>query len=196
MPRITGSLTSDRRRLVAFGALELLAREGIQGLTHRRLDRSLDLPEGSSSNVFPRRLDLQRAAIDALVVQDRAVAESVLHDRPNLPWNIETAARVLTDVILAWLRPENRRFALARYTLLLEAPRQPELASIMLTARGKFTALAEQLCSNTRGTTDRAEVALQLVAWADGVLIAHLVDASNAPSPDRILQGAREFLSA
>lgn len=191
MSRVSDSLSSERRRQIAFGALDLLATEGAHGLTHRRLDRSLNLPEGSTSNVFSRRMDLLRAAVDALVVSEEAVLAPVLKDPPDLPWDAETSATVLTDVLLAWLLPDNRRYLLARYTLLLEATRQQELATVMRAARNRFAALAELLCTATAGARADSHMAMQLVAYADGVLLAHLIDETTAPSADRIRHGIR-----
>ncbi|KQU50499.1 hypothetical protein ASG84_25910 [Rhodococcus sp. Leaf278] len=191
MSRVSDSLSSERRRKIAFGAVDLLATEGAHGLTHRRLDRSLNLPEGSSSNVFSRRMDLLRAAVDALVVHEEAVLDPVLKERPDMPWDAETSATVLTDVLLAWLLPDNRRYLLARYTLLLEATRQQELATVMRAARNRFIALADLLCAGTAGAHTNSDMAMQLVAYADGVLMAHLIDESTAPSADRIRHGIR-----
>ena len=46
------SNVQDRRTLIAEAALELLAREGARGLTHRAVDRELAFPDG---NCKPRR---------------------------------------------------------------------------------------------------------------------------------------------
>ena len=61
---------SARRQQLAEGAIDLLAEHGAHGLTHRRLDRWLELPEGSTSNLFPTREALLAAALDALVEVD------------------------------------------------------------------------------------------------------------------------------
>lgn len=39
----------DRRALIAETTLDLIARDGLRALTHRAVDRALDLPDGSCS---------------------------------------------------------------------------------------------------------------------------------------------------
>lgn len=47
-----------RRDEVCDAGLEVLATEGLRGLTHRAVDRSASLPDGSTSNVFRTRAAL------------------------------------------------------------------------------------------------------------------------------------------
>ncbi|MDZ7931383.1 MAG: hypothetical protein U5N21_15545 [Rhodococcus sp. (in: high G+C Gram-positive bacteria)] len=197
MTRVSGSQGSDRRRLLADGAIELLATDGVHGLTHRRLDKSLGIPAGSTSNIFRRRIDLLRAALDALVEREMVVVHEVMADREPGSWSVSTAADVFADVVDAWLLPVNRTLLVARYTLILESSRSDELAPLLIAARGRFTALAELLCvaagAESEGTS--LDPAIQLVAWADGVLLAHVTAGFRAPTRADVQQGVRRLLA-
>lgn len=54
----------DRREAISIAAVELVAEGGSHALTHRRIDRRLGLPEGTTSNYARNRRDLVRLVID------------------------------------------------------------------------------------------------------------------------------------
>ncbi|OZD71158.1 hypothetical protein CH272_20395 [Rhodococcus sp. 05-340-1] len=194
--RVSGSPGSDRRRLLADGAIELLATDGVHGLTHRRLDKALGIPAGSTSNVFRRRIDLLKAALDELVEREMVVVQDVMADRESGPWTVDTAADLFADVIDAWLLPANHTLLVARYTLILESSRSDELAPLLIAARGRFTELAELLCAAAGVGSEETSTdpAVQLVAWADGVLLAHVTAGVRAPTRADVHQGVRRLL--
>lgn len=54
----------DRREAIAIAAVELVAEAGSHALTHRRIDKRLGLPPGTTSNYARTRRDLVRMVID------------------------------------------------------------------------------------------------------------------------------------
>jgi DNA-binding transcriptional regulator YbjK len=50
----------SRRALIADAAISTLARDGMRGLTHRAVDRTAGLPEGSASYYFRTRRPCSR----------------------------------------------------------------------------------------------------------------------------------------
>lgn len=54
----------ERRDLLRDTAIEVLAREGVHRLTHRRVDHVAGLPTGTTKNYFPTRDALLRAAAE------------------------------------------------------------------------------------------------------------------------------------
>lgn len=183
-------LGSDRRRALAEGAIALLAEGGAHGLTHRRLDRRLGLPEGSTSNVFPSRDQLLAAALAALVDVDmrQAARERVEVRTPR------DAADAFADVVVAWLAPDARPRLVARYELLLEASRRPVLQREFLAHRAGFAQLAEKLAA-AAGCDDPGRRGAELVAWADGVLLDHVAGPGSELDRDAVAAAARRLLT-
>ena len=56
----------SRRALIADAAISTLARDGMRGLTHRAVDRTAGLPEGSASYYFRTRQALLQATVERL----------------------------------------------------------------------------------------------------------------------------------
>lgn len=191
MPRSAPLLGTDRRRLLAEGAVELLAEEGAHGLTHRRLDRKLGLPEGSTSNVFSSRDELLAGALAALV--DIDLAEIGL-DAPPEVRSPRQAAEVFGDVVAGWLAPAARARLVARYELLLESSRRPALQEAFLAHRVQFAGLAEWL-ADAAGCEDPGRRGAELVAWADGVLLDHVAGPGSELDRDAIVDAVRRLLN-
>lgn len=75
--------------LVADAALTLLADRGMRGLTHRAVDETAGLPQGSTSNVARTRQALLELAVRRLA--DREARVLALHEMPDpraawTPW--------------------------------------------------------------------------------------------------------------
>ncbi|HEX4108266.1 MAG TPA: TetR family transcriptional regulator, partial [Solirubrobacteraceae bacterium] len=62
---------SPRRTAIGQAAVEVLARHGSRGLTHRAVDRELGLAPGSTSAYFRTRAALLGAAAEQLAELDR-----------------------------------------------------------------------------------------------------------------------------
>lgn len=191
MPRSAPLLGSDRRRLVAEGAVDLLAEEGAHGLTHRRLDRKLGLPEGSTSNVFSSRDELLAGALAALVDIDLGAMGL---DAPPEVRTPRQAAAVFGDVVSGWLAPAARTRLVARYELLLESSRRPALQEVFLAYRVQFASLAEWL-AEAAGCDDPGRRGAELVAWADGVLLDHVAGPGSELDRDAIVDAVRRLLT-
>jgi DNA-binding transcriptional regulator YbjK len=149
----------DRRILIAEAALELLAREGARGLTHRAVDRELALPDGSTSYYYSTRSALLLAAAERLVVLDMA-------DIAAIPESLDGIA----SLVESWLSPERRTRSLARVELLLTAARDPAFR-FMKEARSQFIERAGRGAPPAAART----AGLTLTALADGLLVHGLV---------------------
>jgi DNA-binding transcriptional regulator YbjK len=170
------SNVQDRRTLIAEAALELLAREGARGLTHRGVDRELALPDGSTSYYYSTRSALLLAAAERLVVLDMA-------DIDAIPDSLAGVAALVE----LWLSPAHRTRSLARVELLLTSARDPAFR-FMQEARSQFIERAG------RGATPAAAriAGLTLTALADGLLMHGLV---TGGASRRELRGVLEQLA-
>lgn len=168
----------QRRRGLADAAIELLAVAGVQGLTHRAVERAAGLPTGTASNYFPSR--------DELLV---AVAERVttLHQEQmrRIDNELDTSAEAdpLTALIAASLHDAvtvSRQRYLAIFALQSEAARRPALAIAL-------TGLADQSLQFTASEHLRlgldlpTEAAALLITLYGGALFA-LINAPSQPS--------------
>ena len=73
----------SRRALIADAAISTLARDGMRGLTHRAVDRTAGLPEGSASYYFRTRQALLQAAVERLA---ELTTTDMLASAGRLPW--------------------------------------------------------------------------------------------------------------
>lgn len=69
-----------RRRALADAAIDLLAASGVHGVTHRAVEKTAGLPQGTASNYFRSREALLVAAAERIVELHRADTERAAQD--------------------------------------------------------------------------------------------------------------------
>lgn len=148
-PPQAGEIVSRRDQAIG-AALEVLARHGARGFTHREIDRHLDWPEGSTSNYFGRRNDLLAAVGARIMDLDIQDAVLILENLPReKPVTIERVADRFVNLFERWMRPENRSRALARMEVTVERIRNEELRTAtqkqIALAHRQYHAIFEQL---------------------------------------------------
>ncbi|MEV0979045.1 TetR family transcriptional regulator C-terminal domain-containing protein [Streptomyces sp. NPDC049915] len=187
------SVTSGASRadLVADTALALLAERGMRGLTHRAVDETAGLPQGSTSNVARTRQALLELAVRRLAEREARVL--ALHEMPEPSGGTDPVVDALALALHRALT-RNRDLTLARYELALEATRRPELRTSYDTTGARFrdqlTALVTAL-----GSPDPDRHALSLVAWADGLMFSCVAGAYETPPLAAVRQSLRELLA-
>jgi DNA-binding transcriptional regulator YbjK len=151
-----------RRSDLADAAIETVAAAGIRGLTHRAVDRRAGLPEGSTSYYFRTRQALLQAVVERL-------AELITAEIPALPvTDLDAAAEVLTAIIETGATTDRSRH-LARFELILESARRPELRAALTASWAVVQeGVAEQLAAF--GLADPRRRAVDLLALMDGLL--------------------------
>ena len=119
----------------------MLAAEGAKGLSHPKVDRYAQVPNGSTSFYFRTRSALLRATAERLAELDLADLMSVAD--PNESGDSLTsgrASRLATMVMLSAEEPRLTRTK-ARFELLLQANRDPDLAEAFRHNSEMFTEL-------------------------------------------------------
>lgn len=114
-------------------AIQLLASEGAKGLSHPKVDRYAEVPNGSTSFYFRTRSALLQATAQRLAELDLADLMSVAGG----------ASALAVMVMLSGEEPRLTRTK-ARFELLLQANRDPELAQIFRHNSEIFTELHRQ----------------------------------------------------
>jgi DNA-binding transcriptional regulator YbjK len=164
----------SRKTRLADAAITTLAREGSRGLTHRAVDRTAGVPEGSTSYYFRTRLELLRAIVRRMSELDTASLPALVHADGEEFEQAFTAA-------VQGLVTDGRERQLARYELTLEATRRPELReSLLANAVPIHDRLTGQLAA--LGVPEPGDRARDLLALLDGLLFSRLTAADGAPS--------------
>lgn len=134
---------AERRRDLCDAAIQLLADDGAKGLSHLKVDRKADVPDGTCSFYFRTRSTLLRAVAERLVELDLDDLQSVADDtdgRGNNP----SPSRLSQVVIRSGSEPQLSRTK-ARYELTMQAARDPALAAILQQATDEFTKLHREI---------------------------------------------------
>ncbi|MPZ84156.1 MAG: TetR family transcriptional regulator [Actinophytocola sp.] len=185
-------MASDRRTLIADATIVTIAREGMRGLTHRAVDRTTGLPEGSTSYYFRTRESLLFAALARMAELDTAD----IGDLPNLGGlaDLDELTTLVTAVVQRWLTVGRER-TLARYELTLEATRRPELHAKMVEYGSGFRVMAE-LMLTAAGASEPRRRGHALVAYLDGLMYHQLAGVGAGDLSDADLWAAcRDMLA-
>ncbi|MFI8368218.1 TetR/AcrR family transcriptional regulator [Streptomyces sp. NPDC085466] len=172
-------MASDRRTLLADAALDVLADDGIRGLTHRAVDRRAALPPGTTSAYFRTRAALLTGLVTRLVQRDQEELRSTAEELPPL----RTAEDVVDGLALLARRRltgEGRRRSLARYACAVESVRDPELRELLV-PRENSGREAVRLFLATRGAPDVENRTHTLLTCVDGLVFDRLVTGGDVP---------------
>lgn len=165
----------NRRARIADAVITVLAERGSRGLTHRAVDEVAGLPTGSTSYYFRSRAELLAAAVPRLAEFDAAALDRGGEPRQRL-------IQILSDS----LHGAGRRRTLARYELVLEAARRPEIHRAL--AAGTERMLERFIALFPSSPRDEAEIrARDALALIDGLLLA------NVTSPEHQRQSPTDL---
>lgn len=150
MPRYTTDAATrrkpnpaERRRDLCDAAIQLLADDGAKGLSHLKVDRRAEVPDGTTSFYFRTRSALLRAVAERLAELDLADLQSVADSADGRGDN-PSPSRLSQVVIQAGGDPQLSRTK-ARYELTMQAARDPALAEILQQATDGFTKLHREI---------------------------------------------------
>jgi DNA-binding transcriptional regulator YbjK len=133
----------ERRRDLCDAAIQLLADDGAKGLSHLKVDRKADVPDGTTSFYFRTRSALLRAVAERLAELDLGELQSVADDSDGRGKDA-SPSRLSQVVIQAGREPQFSRTR-ARYELTMQAARDPALAAILAQATDEFTKLHREI---------------------------------------------------
>lgn len=186
------SAATSKRELVADAALTVLAEQGSRGLTHRAVDQAAALPAGSTSNYFRTRSALLEAALARHIELDLPPAELVEQvndaslDRDGVRGLFMAALGRVVD-------PTARPLIAARYELMLESTRRPELRRQYARARERVIDLAA-MTLRAGGCRSPREHGLEIVTLMDGIALDQLLATESALDAAAIEAALDRFL--
>jgi DNA-binding transcriptional regulator YbjK len=161
----------SRRTEIADAAITTLASGGMRGLTHRAVDRTAGLSEGSTSYYFRTRQALLQAVVARLAERDAGELPALPHG------DLDTFADAAAALIHAWLTTGRDR-QLARYELTLEATRRPELRAVLLTAGAGVRRMVAELLGSA-GVAEPELRARDFTVFVDGLLFDQIAGAGD-----------------
>ena len=170
-----------RADLIADAALTLLVERGMRGLTHRAVDETAGLPQGSTSNGARTRQALLETAVRRLA--DREAQLLSVEEMPAPGAGLDALVDALSLALHRYLTG-HRELLVARYELALEATRRPELRAFYDETGRRFR---EPLTALMRaaGSARPERHALSLVAWCEGLMFSCAVGSFHSAVPDR-----------
>lgn len=165
---------ADRRTAILDAAIEVLSTEGGRGLTHRAIDRRLDLPLGSTANHFSTRDALLRAVTDRLL-------ELVIVDLEPIPerrLSKDRAAGLIVKYLMDTAHSDARHRYIAHQEVLLQSARDHHLQIEVSAARQRVVDVVTRILV-AAGCDDPKAHAPGLIALIDGLLIDQLLYSSD-----------------
>jgi DNA-binding transcriptional regulator YbjK len=165
------SPATGRRRELLDAALHVVADEGLRGLTHRAVDRRAGLPEGTCSAYLRTKQLLLLAVAEHVAATLAADVDRLAAELAECAGEEEQAVARTSALFERWL--EERELVLAKLELSLEAPRNPAVAEVLSSWRGRLVAVVDGMLTRAgkQHSLPRSEA---LVASFDGLLIAAL----------------------
>ncbi|MFZ0226294.1 MAG: TetR family transcriptional regulator [Mycobacterium sp.] len=159
--------TEDTRSAVLEAAIRLIARGGLQAVSHRAVEAEAGVSHGTTTYHFGTRQNIVDAVLEHLAARDMALAAATspspagTQGAPDPGHAADRLAAVLSG---------DRDYALARYELMLEAARRPELLPSLMRWRLSFTAGAEEMLRQAGAASPRL-AAHWLIAALDGLIL-------------------------
>ncbi len=182
---------TDRRTVIADAAITTLAREGMRGFTHRAVDRTAGLAEGSTSYYFRTRESLLFAVLARMADLDRAD----IGELPTDDADLEKLTDLMAAVAHVWLTDARDR-TIARYELTLESTRRPELRAKMVEHGTQFRQMGEAVLA-AAGADDARRRGHAMVAAFDGLIYHQLAGVgAGAMSRADLRAACRDLLRA
>jgi DNA-binding transcriptional regulator YbjK len=151
--------------------MQVVADEGLRGLTHRAVDRRAGLPQGTCSAYFRTRQALQLAVTEHVAATLAADVDRMGAELVECSGDEARALALTLALFERWL--DEREMILAKLELSLEAPRNPAVAEALTASRTRLVAVVDGILTRAEKehSDGRAEA---LVASFDGLLIAAL----------------------
>jgi TetR/AcrR family transcriptional regulator, regulator of biofilm formation and stress response len=196
-PNGTRPRGAARREALLDAVLQVVADEGVDAVTHRRVADVARLPLASTTYWFESKEHLLTAALERAAERDIERLQTFIRDAPSP----ERGADPLDLVVGAILDPAepsgptSRSLLLATYALLLEAARRPELRdATMRWTEAYWDALTPLLAA--AGSRDPRSHAELLLAAVDGLIVTQLATGADSDLAPRLRQLAAALVNA
>jgi DNA-binding transcriptional regulator YbjK len=150
----------QRRRQLCDAAIQVLADEGAKGLSHIKVDRHAQMPDGTTSVHFRTRKALiyaVAARVAELDMQEFVSAMDATHDGAG---STDLILSRLADLAMKSSQEPALSRTKARFELLMQAPRDPDLMEIFRENTTRFAAMSLEAVAQLQPADVAADPAL------------------------------------
>jgi DNA-binding transcriptional regulator YbjK len=169
----------NRIDVLLDAAIEVVAAEGLRGLTHRAVDAQAGLSAGSTSYYYRTRMALLEAVLGRVLSYD----VGRMADFPSIVGDRAAAVEALAQIV-RFLTGPGRAQLIARLELTMDAVRRPDLRRLMDEAQGRIAELSRPVVV-ALGSADPGRDTAFLLTLVDGLLLMEL---KSEPSDDNELR--------
>jgi DNA-binding transcriptional regulator YbjK len=146
---------NERRTMLCDTAIQLLADEGVKGLSHPKVDQRAGLPAGSTSFYFRTRAALLLATTQRVCELDLVDLSAILHPRADASTEAgPQAISPLAALIVSSAREPRLSRTKARIELILQANRDPSLADVFRESMDLFAEVQRDIVVRSQPDRD------------------------------------------
>lgn len=184
-----------RRDEIATAAIEVLATQGLRGLTHRAVDAAAGLGPGSVNYHAPTRSRLLHLALGQLFVRDFEVAGATFGTLVDVkPLTVDVVISHIIDFIDAMTSADAVKRVIARHIMLGEAQHDDEIRELFDSQRAAFVTYTQWIVASL-DSEDPPSDAETLVVMIEGLVQRQVLIGSRL-SPTFIEQMLRKIIVA
>ncbi|KAA0103752.1 TetR/AcrR family transcriptional regulator [Mycolicibacterium sp. P1-5] len=188
-----------RRRELCDAAIDLLADDGAKGLSHLKLDRKLGVPDGTASFYFRTRTALVHAVTERVTELDLADLSAATSDPGRAPTTADAPdprPSGLARLVMRSRTGASLHRTKARFELMLQANRDPRLATIFERFNDRYLDLIREAVRLHRPVTSPSDAAVTdeqayvLMTFISGVMLSFTTGnptITSAEQLDRIM---------
>ena len=141
-------------------------------MSHRAVEAAAGVSHGTTRYYFGTRQQIVDATLEHLATRDAAIADQTRQSAGETSAPAEFDVDRVADLMVALVTGE-QHYQLARYELMLEVARRPELRPFLVRWRMSFIGRIEAMLV-ARGSPDPSLAARWFVAALDGMLLDEL----------------------
>ena len=206
-PNGTRPRGAARREALLDAVLQVVADEGVDAVTHRRVADVAGLPLASTTYWFESKEHLLTAALERAAERDIERLQAFIREDPTGAGDpLERAVGAILDPIedAAKAPPSgaadnptysSRSLLLATYALMLEAARRPALREVTKRWTDAYWEALSPLFA-AAGSRDPRSHAELILAAADGLLVTQLATGDESDLAPRLRQLAEALVKA
>jgi DNA-binding transcriptional regulator YbjK len=184
----------SRAERIGDAAIDLLATQGLRGLTHRAVDAAAGLPPGSTSYYARTREALLDLVMARMVELDGAEVTTAGRGRPLDLSDLDAVSTRIADQLHAVMTKSQVRM-LARFEFALESTRRDALRAVYDAAGAQVRQPVLEVM-RAAGSPAPERHARMMICWYEGTLFDSIAGAGRHRPPTRaeLRANARELL--